>query len=323
MVRNLKLLVVFLGGLLIIGVLVWQGIVFAGVPQVIGANISTTAAILGCGVLVFREGLEAILVLAAIAATVSKASQKHFGRGVGLGVALGLIATTGTWFLVVAILSSVNLPELDIQAATGLLAIAVLLLVMNWFFHKLYWTGWITMHTKKGKELIKASDDGNRRLSSGFVFLGLTATYREGFEVVLFLQQLRLRDGIDTVMIGAAIGLLLTSIVAILTFFAHEKLPYRKMLVFTGMLLGVVLLVMVGESIQEMQQAMWIPATSAGLPIPKWMGMWFAVFPNFQGLGAQAVAGLLVLGSYFMARRGRKSRGTSRDRPDPASLDPP
>ena len=125
--------------------------------------------------------------------------------------------------------------------------------------------------------------------------------YREGFEVVIFLQQLRLRDGDTIVLTGAALGVILTAIVGVLTFIAHEHLPFRKMLVLTGVLLGGVLLVMVGESVQEMQQAGWIPATPANIPMPAWLGMWFAVFPNWQGLSAQAGACILVLGSYLSA----------------------
>ncbi len=87
---------------------------------------------------------------------------------------------------------------------------------------------------------------------------------------------------------------------------AHRKLPYRRMLVLTGCLLGVVLLVMVGEQAQEMQLAHWPPTTV--IPalvnrIPAWMGLWFSVFPTFQALAAQAIAALVVLGSYIAARK--------------------
>jgi high-affinity iron transporter len=75
------------------------------------------------------------------------------------------------------------------------------------------------------------------------------------------------------------------------------------MLILTGILLGVVLLVMVGESVQEMQQANWIPTSPVDVSLPPWLGMWFAVFPNWQGLLAQVAAALLVLGSYISAER--------------------
>ena len=81
-------------------------------------------------------------------------------------------------------------------------------------------------------------------------------------------------------------------------------------------MLGVVLLVMVGEQAQEMQLAHWIPTTDfrRARRIPSWMGLWFAVFPTVETLAAQAIAALLVLGSYVLARPrvSKRGRGTSR-----------
>src|SRR5438876_3492484 len=94
-----------------------------------------------------------------------------------------------------------------------------------------------------------------------FKSFGFTSLYREGFEVVLFLQSYHLRLGGAVVMKGALLGIVLTGMVAILTFVLQQRLPYRKMLITTGILLGVVLLVMVGEQTQEMQLAHWISTT--------------------------------------------------------------
>jgi len=77
------------------------------------------------------------------------------------------------------------------------------------------------------------------------------------------------------------------------------------MLVLTGVVLGVVLLVMVGEQAQEMQLANWIHTTPIGRlarVIPAWMGLWFSIFPTVQTLTAQLLAAMLVVGSYFFAR---------------------
>jgi hypothetical protein len=76
------------------------------------------------------------------------------------------------------------------------------------------------------------------------------------------------------------------------------------MLITTGILLGVVLQVMVGEQAQEMQLAHWISRTDISWlanVIPAWMGMWFAVFPTYETMVAQLVAAVLVVGSYYAA----------------------
>jgi high-affinity iron transporter len=164
------------------------------------------------------------------------------------------------------------------------------------------------MHNRNKKNLLNRASESEiskRRLMWGLVLLGFASLYREGFEVVLFLQTYYLQMGGKTVLTGALFGLFFTAIVAVLTFVAHRKLPYRKMLVATGVMLGFVLLVMVGEQAFEMQQAGWIRTTqidSLAKIIPPWAGVWFSVFPTVQTLVAQALAAVLVIGSYFAAR---------------------
>ena len=288
------------GALLVLGVLVWQGLTAQGNPDPNAANLSVTTAVVNTGILVFREGLEAILVLSAITASMVR-KQQNYWKPVALGSGLSFLATIATWFLVVALISVIPLSELDIQAATGLLAIVVLLIIMNWFFHKIYWTGWISHHNRRKQELTSA-EGTKRSVFGGLLLLGFTAVYREGFEVVLFLQNLRLRAGGSAILQGVAIGLLLTAIVAVLTFVMHHHLPYKKMLVLTGVMLGAVLIVMVGESVQELQLAHWLPTTELNVHFPAWWGMWFAVFPNVEGLVSQLAAALLVIGSYVGAQ---------------------
>ena len=285
----------------IVAVLVWQALTAHGVPDPTAPNLSPAAVVVDTGILVFREGLEAILVLAAISASLVRRDPR-LGRPIGLGAGLAFLATLVTWFVVVALISAIDAPELDIQAATGLLAIVVLLIIMNWFFHKIYWTGWISHHNRRGREILEAQGEESSRTLTGLILLGFTAIYREGFEVVLFLQNLRLQAGSAVILQGALIGLALTAAVAVLTFLAHHRLPYRRMLVLTGIMLGGVLIVMVGESIQELQLAGWIGSTDIGVDLPGWLGVWFAIFPTAEGLICQASAALFVIGSYIAAR---------------------
>jgi len=268
----------------------------------------SASGVVNIAVLVFREGLECILVLAALTASFRGKESRYHRQIIG-GVLLGVLATAITWIIAVRILNDIseNVSALALQAGTGLLAIVVLLVVMNWFFHKMYWTGWISMHNRKKQELVTSAKAGNFwRPTLGMGFLGFTSFYREGFEVVLFLQSFRLRLGGKAVLGGVILGSVATAAVAILTFVIHHHLPYRRMLVVTGVMLAMVLLVMVGEEAQEMQLAGWLSTTH--LPrlseiIPGWAGLWFSVFPTVETLASQLVAGVLVFGSYFTARQ--------------------
>ncbi len=301
---------IFVAALAVIAILIWQGIFAHGAPDPTQPNTSKTVATLDIGVLVFREGLECILVLAAITASMTGAKRAH-RKPVAAGAGVAFIATLITWLIAVGIVDSLsdNMRALDLQAATGLLAVVVLLIIMNWFFHKIYWGGWIRAHNRRRKSLLEnghGSETAKRSLFWGLILLGFTSLYREGFEVVLFLQTYHLRFGGGVVLQGALLGIALSAIVAVLTFVLQQKLPYRKMLITTGILLGIVLLVMVGEQAQEMQLAHWISTTPIGwlVPvIPKWAGLWFSVYPTYETLIAQGIAAVLVVGSYYAARK--------------------
>jgi high-affinity iron transporter len=307
--RTILRILLALAAVVIVGVLVWQGVTAGGNPDPTAPNISPAAALLNIAVLVFREGLECILVLSAITASMTGKKQAH-RRPVMAGAGVGFGATIITWFIATGILSDLSgsVSALNLQAATGLLAVVVLLVIMNWFFHKIYWGGWMTMHNRRKKDLLESAADPDVSRTSllwGLGLLGFTSLYREGFEVVLFLQSYYLRMGGAEVVSGALLGLFFTGIVAVLTFIAHRKLPYRKMLVLTGLLLGGVLLVMIGEQAQEMQLAHWIPTTPVHALekiIPPWAGLWFSIFPTVETLSAQGLAAVIVVASYFLAR---------------------
>ena len=312
------------------GLLVWQllsaGGGVGGVPDPTDptAHLSHVAVVVDSGILVLREGLETILVLAVLTASM-RGGNSAYRRPLALGGLTALGAAVGTWFVAIAITDAVGQGSLDLQAATGLLAIAVLLVVMNWFFHKVYWTGWISSHNRRRKELMgSVGSVSAQRTMLGLALLGFTSVYREGFEVVLFLQNLRLRYGSATVLQGVAVGLVLVAVIGWVTFGLQRRLPYKRMLVATGVLLGIVLLVMVGESVQELQQAGWIGTTPVGIAVPGWMGLWFSVFPNVQTIVAQVGAAVLVVGSYFLAEELKVRRPRRRgDQPAVRASEPP
>ncbi|WP_206830522.1 FTR1 family iron permease [Alicyclobacillus fructus] len=322
--NGLRTAAVLAGGALLIAVLAWQGITAKGDPDPTAHGLTPLGAMIDTAVLVYREGLECIMVLAAMVAGLVR-TQKVYWKPIALGAGIGLGATLVTWIVLVSILALVadTASELDIQAATGLFAIAVLLVVMNWFFHRIYWTGWISFHNRKKREYIasmeQAEDSNGTAVRTvayqGLVLLGFASVYREGFEVDIFLQSIRLQVGGHIVLLGTLFALVLIGVTGYFTFIAHQVLPYKRMLVFTGIMLGVVLEIMVGEQVNEMQAAHWLPTHTFPLAIPDWMGTWFSIFNNWETVIAQIAAALFVIGSYFAARserfRPRRGRQTA------------
>ena len=249
-------------------------------------------------VIVFREGLEAVLILAAVMASLIGAARAQRAADADRR---GARADGERHHLRARADGADQLSRYGekLEAIVGLMAIGVLLLVLNWFFHRVYWTE----HIKSFQQAPQAPDEHHcgGLISAqvfGFVLLGFSTVYREGFETVLFLQALELSSGLAVVLEGVALGIVLVGAVAVATFVLERKLPYKKMLIVTGVLLTVVLVIMVGKTVRTMQGVGWVPITPIDVEIPYWAGIWLGIFPTVETMVAQAAGGVFVIGSY-------------------------
>src|SRR3954449_9901997 len=247
-------------------------------PTEVRGHQSHTTVVFNSAIIVFREGLEAILIFAAVTASMVGANSRH-RRPVTLGAATAFGAAVVTWFLVQALLDAASGLGPRLEAITGFVAIVVLLIVLNWFVHKVYWSQWIGRHHRQRTKVLARVGIG---ATLGLVLLGFTSVYREGFEVVLFLQTLKLQNGAATVLEGVALGLAGTAAVGVLTFWLHRRLPYKKMLVLTGCMLGIVLVVMIGGTAATFQDLGWLPRHALPFSVPQWLRAWFEVLPHEQ-----------------------------------------
>ncbi len=269
----------------------------------LGEGATAATAVTNAAVIVFREGLEAVLILAAVMASLSGAARTQ-RRPMLLGALLALFASAITFILARTVLTSLAHYGEKLEAIVGLIAIAVLLLVLNWFFHRVYWTGHISKFHKRRRRLLGVAAGGVISAQVvGFVLLGFSTVYREGFETVLFLQALELNSGLPVVLEGVALGGLAVMAVAVSTFVLERKLPYKKMLIVTGVLLTFVLMVMMGKTVRIMQGVGWVPITPIDVELPYWTGIWLGVFPTVETVLAQLGGGVFVIGSYLLAER--------------------
>src|SRR5689334_12509821 len=266
-------------------------------PSEVSAPQSRGTVVFNAATIVFREGLEAVLIFAAVTASFLGANKRR-RRPVVLGAAFAFAAAVLTWFVVQAVLDAASPLGPKLEAITGFVAIVILLVVLNWFVHKVYWSQWIGRHHRQRRKLLASTGAG---ATLGLVLLGFTSVYREGFEVVLFLQNLQLKAGTSAVLEGVAFGLAATTVVGVITFWLHHRLPYKRMLALTGILVGVVLVVMTGGTALSFQDLGWLPRHATPFTVPQWMGAWFEMYSSWETLGAQLLAALFVVGSYHLA----------------------
>ena len=132
--------------------------------------------------IIFREGLEAVLILGAII-TYLEASRNHkFKKYVHYGIGLAIGATAVTWVIASYIIEISGANRELIEAIAALSATAVLFYVSFWILNKIEHKRW--MEFVKAK-VFQASAAGG---TSVFIMLSFFTVYREGFETVLFYQ---------------------------------------------------------------------------------------------------------------------------------------
>ena len=257
--------------------------------------------------IIAREGMEAVVVLAALLAGLRGVEQAGTRRGIVGGAWLGVGASAVTFWLSKTIVQSLSHYGEKLEAIVSILAVCILLLVTNWVFHKFYWVGW----NAKIRSLSKAAQGvGERRWESmALLGVGFLTVYREGFESALFLQSLILDGNPAAVWGGIAAGALFIGLVGGCTFKFGVKLPYRKLLVVTGVLVVSIMVSFLGSTTRLFQTVGWLPVHPVpGLHLPNWTGLWLGLYPSWEGLFIPPLA-LVYVGGAWLWTKWQSARG--------------
>ena len=216
---------------------------------------------------------------------------------------MALAASVATWFAAVWVIGMFGNGGLAVQAATGIPAIIVLLIVMNWFFHRMYWPRAGSRTTTNAAAACSVAMTGGARCFWGSDCLGSPLSTARASRSSSSSRACGSRSARASCSRASSSASVFTAAVGVITFVLHQHLPYKRLLIITGVLLVAVLWVMVGEEMNEMQLAGWIGTTNiAWMHLPGWAGTWFSIFPNVQTWLAQFVAVALVVGSYLAAQ---------------------
>jgi high-affinity iron transporter len=246
-------------------------------------GLSPTAAVIGAILIVAREGLEAVVILAALLAGLRGAENARIRKRIGAGAWLALAVTAVIFVASRTLLQGLSHYGETLEAVISVIAVIVLLMVTNWVFHKYYWTGW----NARLRTLSKAAQrqQQTRWESLALVGVGFVTIFREGFETTLFMQSLILEAGMRPVLLGLGIGGIFIGVVGFAVFSIGAKLPYRRMLVVTGVLVVFVLFTFMGSTVRLFQTVGWLSVHPVpGLELPSWMGVWLGLYPTWEGL---------------------------------------
>ncbi|SEH94750.1 FTR1 family protein [Pseudomonas asplenii] len=248
--------------------------------------------------ILLREGLEAILVLAAILAFLRNTGQQSAVRSVNIGWGLALLAGAGTWALAAYVIDVSGSQRELLEGCTALFASVMVLWLGVWMHDRRHAAAW--------QDYIKSSlVSGGGRF--GFAVLAFFSVYRELFEVILFYETLWLQAGPaghNAVLAGGATALVLLIGLAWVILRGSAKLPLALFFGINAGLLCALSVVFAGHGVKALQEA----GIFGTRPVAFFDFDWLGIHADAYSLGAQVVALLAIIVLYGRSRLAEKRR---------------
>ena len=250
--------------------------------------------------ILFREGLEAVLMIAIMLGSLEAARASDYRRPLTWGVAAALAATAITFALATTVVELAPVDRELIEAGAALLAVAVLFAVTFWLVSRLEQRRWMEFMRARVSRAVAAGG------ALAFAGLGFTAVYREGFETVLFYQALALfAEGLVLwVVLGAVAGGVALGAIGYSVVGLGRKLPLRPMLIAGATVLLLLSVAFAGNAVYALQAADVVAVTpvDAGWARPPiFIAELTGIHPTVEGLAAQAgLLTLYALGSLYV-----------------------
>ena len=247
-------------------------------------GMSASLSFISSLLILLREGLEAILVLAAILAFLNKTGQQHALRSVHLGWGLAVLAGVATWAVAAWLLDISGAQREVLEGASALFASLMLL-----------WLG-VWMHGRRQADAWQAYlrdsmlGSGGRM---GFAVLAFIAVYRELFEVILFYETLWFQAGSSGhpwVLLGALAACVLLLGLAWVILRGAARLPLQAFFSANALLMCALAVVFAGHGVAALQEAGRLPLE----PVAFFEFSWLGIHPDALGLAAQALVLLLI-----------------------------
>ncbi|MFV3315947.1 FTR1 family protein [Pseudomonas sp. NY15374] len=251
--------------------------------------------------ILLREGLEAILVLAAILAFLRNTGQQSAVRSVNIGWGLALVAGFATWALAAYVIDVGGAQRELLEGCTALFAAVMVLWLGVWMHDRRHAAAW--------QDYIKSSllSGGGR---FGFAMLAFFSVYRELFEVILFYETLWLQAGPaghQAVLAGGATALVLLVGLAWVILRGSAKLPLSLFFSINAALLCALSVVFAGHGVKALQEA----GVMGTRPVPFFEFDWLGIHADAYSLSAQAVALLAIVVLYGRSRIAEKRRAAA------------
>jgi high-affinity iron transporter len=250
--------------------------------------------------ILFREGLEAVLLLAILLGSLEAGRARNFRKPLGLGVLGAVIASALVWVLATLVIDIAPLQRELLEGVTAVVAVAVLFAVTFWLVARL--------EQRRRMEFMRARTAGAIAAGSAIAFagLGFTAVFREGFETVLFYQALILfaQGLLEWVALGAAAAAAALGVVGWAVLKLGKRLPVKQLLLAGASTLLLLSVAFAGNAVRSLQEGDWIsvtPIDGGWARLPVYLAELTGIHPTREGIFVQLVLlGIYAVGAAYM-----------------------
>jgi high-affinity iron transporter len=260
---------------------------------------STTYGVFDAALILFREGVEALLIVAALLAFLAKTGNASKRRWIWAGGGAGVLASVAIAIAVTVAFSASTSAGANrelLEGLTGLFA-AVMLIYMSWWLHSkaslASWNRYI--RDKSGAAIARNS-------LVGLSLIAFLAVFREGAETALFYVGMASSIALWDLILGLAIASVALVAIGVLVLTFGMRIPIRPFFLWTSVLVYYLAFKFIGTGIHALQVAGVVSASPRSyLPDLGAIG----AFPTIETSAVQAA--LLAIAAGWLVLRRRSS----------------
>ena len=268
------------------------------------AQSAVVATFISCFVLVLREGLEAILVIAAIIAYLVKTGKKKYILSVYVGALGGILVSILLAFLFGAVAGAQSGIAQEVFEGIGMfVAVIVLFYVSNWMLSKSETEAWERYIHKKVEASVST---GNKWV---LIFAAFIAVAREGAELILFFQGVPVHgtSGRNAMILAIVLSAVVLIAVFLVFRFLTVRLPLKPFFLVTSILMYAMCFSFTGKGVSELQAAGVVNKT-----VIPWMGFemdFLGIYATYESLIPQIIVlAVIITMSVVYAKKNKQQR---------------
>jgi high-affinity iron transporter len=273
--------------------------------KISGEGFSQASAFVSACVILLREGLEAILLLAAIIAFVAKTGRRDAMPWLHAGWIAALLLGALTWVAAEFLIDVSGADREMTEGFTALLAAGMLLYVGYWLHGKSRSKAWSAFLRHQVDAALE------KKTLWAMASISFLAVYRELFETILFYQALWAQSdagGHVAVLSGMATSVAALAIAGWSIFKYSVRLPLGPFFVAMLWLVLLFAFVLAGDGVAKLQEAGAVGANAVHFVAVPVLG----IHPTVETLAAQiAVIALIALSYWATRHRSPRPAGTA------------